>query len=107
MLVSHANVSDYRRKGGVLHSEIVTPGGLRVPGRARLWNEVERRERRRDAQLAREIEIALPAGLTLDQQLELTRAWVRSQLVARGSRTSRSMLRAGKGTPATPTCISW
>lgn len=75
---------DYRRKSGVLHSEIAAPEGVRVPGTARLWNAVERHERRRDAQLAREIEIALPTELNFDQQLELTRAWIRTQLVARG-----------------------
>ena len=75
---------DYRRKSGVLHSEIAAPNDARVPGRAMLWNAVERHERRRDAQLAREIEIALPAELSFEQQLELTRSWVRSQLVVRG-----------------------
>jgi ATP-dependent exoDNAse (exonuclease V) alpha subunit len=77
-------IHDYRRKGGVLHSEIAAPEGVPVPTRARLWNAAERHERRRDAQLAREIEIALPAELSFDQQLALTRAWIRSQLVARG-----------------------
>ena len=51
---------------GVIHSEILLPDGApaRLLDRATLWNEVEAGEKRKDAQLAREIEIALPRELT-------------------------------------------
>ncbi len=49
---------DYSRKQGVEHSEILFPPNAPawVKDRERLWNEVERAERRKDAQVAREIE---------------------------------------------------
>ena len=55
-----------RDKPGVVHSEILLPDGApaRWLDRATLWNEVEAGEKRKDAQLAREIEIALPRELT-------------------------------------------
>ncbi|WP_287998934.1 Ti-type conjugative transfer relaxase TraA [Acidiphilium sp.] len=68
---------DYRRRAGVMHSEIVLPGG--VPGadwardRSVLWNAAETAERRKDSRVAREIEIALPHELTAEQRLALTR----------------------------------
>ncbi len=53
---------DFTAKTGVVHSEILLPAG--APGalsdRAALWNAVEAREVRKDAQLAREVEFALP-----------------------------------------------
>ena len=53
---------DFRAKAGVVHSEILLPEGApeRWRDRETLWNEVEARERRHDAQLAREVEISRP-----------------------------------------------
>jgi Ti-type conjugative transfer relaxase TraA len=79
-------VWDYTRKRGVEHTEILTPYGAPewVRDRERLWNEVERVERRKDAQLAREIEIALPVELTKDQQIALMRDFSQRAFVAKG-----------------------
>lgn len=79
-------VHDYSRKGGVVHSEIMAPDGAPewATDRARLWNEVEAAEKRKDAQLAREVEIALPRELTREQQIDLTREFVREQFVSKG-----------------------
>ena len=41
--------------------------------RSTLWNAAEAAEKRKDARVAREIEVALPHELTADQRLELTR----------------------------------
>ena len=51
---------DYSRKGGVVHAEILAPETAPdwMRDRDRLWNAVEVVERRRDAQLAREIEVS-------------------------------------------------
>ena len=49
-----------------------------------MWNEVEATEKRKDAQLAREIEIALPRELTQAQAIGLAQDFVREQFVARG-----------------------
>ena len=76
---------DYTRKVGVEYSEILLPAG--APGwmqdRKTLWNAVESAERRKDAQLAREIEIGLPVELTNDQQVELMRDFVQRTYVAK------------------------
>ncbi len=79
-------VWDYTRKRGVAHREILAPP--RAPSwthdRESLWNTVERVERRKDAQLAREAEIALPLELTRDQQVDLLREFVERTFVSKG-----------------------
>ena len=77
---------DYSRKSGVLHSEILLPDGApeRWSNRAALWNEVEWGEKRKDAQLAREIEFALPREMRPDDAIELARAFVEREFVRRG-----------------------
>jgi Ti-type conjugative transfer relaxase TraA len=77
---------DFIRKEGVEHSEILAPEGAPdwVYDRGVLWNTVERIERRRDAQLAREVELGLPIELDDASQLSLLREYVRRDFVARG-----------------------
>lgn len=79
-------VHDYTRKRGVVHSEIVAPDNTPawMHDREQLWNAVERVERRKDAQLARDLEIALPRELTRDHQIELVRGFVTDQFVHHG-----------------------
>ena len=76
-------VFDYRRKRGVDGSEILTPDGS-TPDRSALWNIVEQIEKRTDAQLAREIEIALPRELTPEQMRDCVRGFVREQFTSAG-----------------------
>ena len=67
---------DFTRKEGVEHAEIVLPEGVTAEwakDRQALWNAAEAAENRKDARVAREIEIALPHELTAEQRLELTR----------------------------------
>jgi ATP-dependent exoDNAse (exonuclease V) alpha subunit len=77
---------DYTRKGGVEHSEIVAPKNAPnwMLDRATLWNTVERVEKRRDAQLAREIEVALPRELAAESRAGLVRGFVQTEFVDRG-----------------------
>lgn len=57
-------VHDYRRKGGVEHTEIVLPSSSDwEPTRAELWNAAELKNKRQDAQVAREFVVALPDEL--------------------------------------------
>lgn len=60
---------DYTRKQGVEHSEIVGFNGTRQE----LWGQTEQIETRKNARLAVEAELALPAELTADQRRELVR----------------------------------
>ena len=57
---------DYTRKGGVQSADIVLPEGAPVwaTDRAKLWNAAELSEKRKDACVAREFEVALPAELS-------------------------------------------
>ena len=77
---------DYSRKGGVVHSEIMVPENAPdwMRDRDQLWNAVETVEKRRDAQLAREIEVALPRELDRGERLELLRGFVQREFVNRG-----------------------
>lgn len=79
-------VADYRAKRGIEHAEIILPASApeRFLNRELLWNSVEHAERRKDAQLAREIEFSLPRELSRDEQLELTRSYIRENFVRRG-----------------------
>ena len=56
-------VRDYTRKGGLVYSEVMLPTNapLQYADRSILWNSVEWNETKRNAQLARVIELALPA----------------------------------------------
>ncbi len=77
---------DYTRKEGVVHSEILLPENApqRWLDRGTLWNEVEAGEKRRDAQLARDIEISLPRELGQAEAIRLARDFVQEQFVSRG-----------------------
>lgn len=59
-------VHDYRRKGGVEHTELVLPVGAPewAQDRAALWNAAEVAEVRKNSTVAREFEIALPSELS-------------------------------------------
>jgi Ti-type conjugative transfer relaxase TraA len=77
---------DYTRKAGVEHREIQAPEGAPswAMDRAQLWNRVELIEKRKDAQLAREIEVGLPIELNAKDQVRLLREFVRREFVAKG-----------------------
>jgi Ti-type conjugative transfer relaxase TraA len=77
---------DYTRKGGVEHKEILAPREAPdwVHDRQALWNAVEKVEKRKDAQLAREIELALPVELGKDEQVELLREFAQRSFVSNG-----------------------
>jgi ATP-dependent exoDNAse (exonuclease V) alpha subunit len=69
-------VHDYTRKQGVEHTDIVFPHGVNM-SREELWNAAEGAEKRKDARIAREFELALPAELTKEQRRELATGFAR------------------------------
>lgn len=77
---------DFSNKTGVVHSEVMLPEGApeRLADRATLWNEVEAAEKRKDAQLAREVEFAIPREMTREQGIALARDFVQREFVDRG-----------------------
>ena len=70
-------VHDYTRKQGIEHAELVLPEGVSLD-REQLWNAAENAEKRKDARVAREFEIALPSELTQEQRLELATDFAKS-----------------------------
>lgn len=65
-------VHDYRRKAGIVRSFLVVPKAARWAGdRTALWNAAENAERRSNATVAREYQMALPAELSADARREL------------------------------------
>ncbi|KQZ76378.1 conjugal transfer protein TraA [Sphingopyxis sp. Root214] len=77
---------DFSSKAGVVHSEILLPENApeKWRDRERLWNDVEAAELRKDAQLAREIEFAIPREMTQEQGVALVRDFVQREFVERG-----------------------
>lgn len=77
---------DFSGKHGVLHSEIMLPENApeEWSDRERLWNDVEAFEVRKDAQLAREVEFALPREMTQAQGVALARDFVQAEFVDQG-----------------------
>lgn len=82
----------------VVHTEILPPdeipdwlkleqgsgaGNVRQQ-RQRLWNEIERVEKRVDSQLAREFIVSLPKELSKEQRIEIVRHWCRDEFVSKG-----------------------
>ena len=74
-------VFDYTRKRGVEHAEIVLPSECAkqdinwARDRTALWNTAEKAEKRIDARVAREYELALPHELSKVQRVALVRAF--------------------------------
>ncbi len=77
---------DFSHKRGVVHSEVMLPEGApeHLGDRERLWNEVEAVEVRKDAQLAREVEFAIPREMTQAQGIELARDFAQAEFVDQG-----------------------
>ena len=77
---------DFSAKRRVVHSEVMLPENAPEAwsDRERLWNDVEAFEVRKDAQLAREVEFAIPREMTQAQGIELARDFVRGEFVDRG-----------------------
>lgn len=74
------------KKGGLLHEEIILPKGAPewAKDRGRLWNEVQKKESRKNSQFCRSFDIALPAEFTLDKNVELIKKWIAANYGDRG-----------------------
>ncbi|MBY4617133.1 Ti-type conjugative transfer relaxase TraA [Rhizobium redzepovicii] len=91
-----ARTIDYTRKRGLLHEEFVIPAGAptwlhamiadrSVSGASEaFWNKVEAFEKRSDAQLAKDVTIALPIELSAEQNVALVRDFVERHITSKG-----------------------
>ena len=74
---------DFSNKAGVVHSEVMLPDGApeEWQDREQLWNAAEAAEIRKDAQLAREVEFAIPRELSQAEGIALARDFVQREFV--------------------------
>jgi Ti-type conjugative transfer relaxase TraA len=91
-----ARTIDYTRKEGLLHEEFMLPADApkwvramtadrSVAGASEaFWNKVEAFEKRSDAQLARDLTIALPRELSTEQNIAMVRDFVEKHILAKG-----------------------
>ena len=79
-------VRNYTRKLGVVHKEIMLPQNAPADfsDRSVLWNSVEQIDRNSNAQLAREIEFALPVELSMEQNILLAQEYVKNHFTDKG-----------------------
>jgi ATP-dependent exoDNAse (exonuclease V) alpha subunit len=76
---------DYTRKSGVDKSMILSPVAADwISDREQLWNRVEAVEKRYDAQLAREVTLAIPIELSQEDKIELVCDYIHNNYVAMG-----------------------
>ena len=94
-------VHDFSRKKGVVYSEIQLPENApnEYKDRQTLWNKVQEVEKRADAQLAREVEVALPQELDRKKQIELAHDYIQKQFVNKGMIADWSIHDKGDGNP--------
>ncbi len=93
-------ISDYTRKGGVVHSEIslCDNAPLEYADRETLWNAVHEIENKKNSRLWREFEVALPKEFSQDEQIETVRDFVK-QLTGSGMCADWSLHDKGDGNP--------
>jgi hypothetical protein len=91
-------VHDFTRKKGVESGDIVLPDSAPewATDRARLWNAAELAEKRKDACVAREYEVALPAELSHGERRRLVLDFAREMANAEGCAVDVAMHAPGR-----------
>lgn len=79
-------IHDYSRKNDVIESLTLIPSNApdKFKDSSVLWNTVEHSEKRKDAQLFREVEVALPRELSHAKNKALTLEYVNENFVSKG-----------------------
>ena len=92
---------DYIRKGGIVHTEVFLPeyAPREYLDRAVLWNEVERIEKSKNSQLARDIELSLPIELTIGQNIDFVCDYVKRHFIEKGMCADVCIHDKGDGNP--------
>ena len=77
---------DYTRKHGCVYSEIFLPSNAppEWQDRTELWNAVEAAEKAKDSRLARELIVALPVEIGLDEWKSILKDFISKQCVNKG-----------------------
>src|SRR3990167_6160412 len=92
---------DYRNRKDVIYSSIMLPNGAdqAFQDRTYLWNAVEAVETRRDAQVAKDVILALPRELDLEKRIELARQFAYDHFVKHGLAVYVALHDHGDGNP--------
>lgn len=92
---------NFKNRKDVQYSEILLPEGAdeKLSDRETLWNEVESCEKRKDAQVAKDIILALPRGLDKEQHIELAREFAKFHYVDKGLVADFAIHDHGDGNP--------
>lgn len=92
---------DFTKKGGVVYSEICIPDNApkEFQHRGFFWNEVQKKEKRADAQLAREIEVAIPKEFSREQQIRCVQKYISKNFVEKGMCADWALHDKGNGNP--------
>ena len=77
---------DYTKKRGNLYSEVFLPPNAppEWQERSELWNAVEEAEKTKDSRLARELIVALPIELELDDWKSMLKDFIREECTDKG-----------------------
>jgi ATP-dependent exoDNAse (exonuclease V) alpha subunit len=92
---------DYTKKSGVVYSEIVLCKNApkEYQDRETLWNEVHEVEKSSNAQLAREVEVALPREFSRQEQIEVVQEYIQKNFVSKGMCADWALHDKGDGNP--------
>ena len=92
---------NYTGQNSVVHSEIDLPQNApsEFYDREKLWNAMHEIETRSDAQLAREVEVALPREFTRQEQIDTVREYVMNDFVHKGMCADWGIHDKGDGNP--------
>ncbi len=92
---------DYTRKRGVVMTEILLPRNapIRFYNRSRLWNAVEKIEKAKNAQLAREVEVSIPKELNFEEGYHLVKEFCQRNFVDKGMIADICFHDKGDGNP--------
>ena len=94
-------IHDYTKKGGVIYREVMLCQNApkEYQDRETLWNEVQKIEKVSNAQLAREIEVALPIEMSRSEQIQAVQRYVREKFVSAGMCADWALHDKGDGNP--------
>ena len=92
---------DYTRKRGVAFSEILlcVNAPSKYSDRQTLWNEVQKIEKQKNAQLCREVEVALPIEFSRNEQIEVVREYIKKNFTDKGMIADWSLHDKSDGNP--------
>lgn len=94
-------IHDYTKRQDVCHSEILLPDNACALflDREKLWNTAESVENRKDAQIAKEMTLALPKELALSHQIALAKRFAHEHFVQHGLATELAIHDKQDGNP--------